>query len=182
LKDHARTLRGNWDETAGKSQEVHVTNRILAAGIVLLMSCSLCRASQADSLLLKVAASATEDPAGPDAAQDLTAGLTITRSGFRIDRKTGFYVQTIQFTNSQTVPVTGPLYLVVADLSSGVTVVNAGLTENVSPAGSPYIALHPADGSSLQPGESLSLTLQFENGGRAPINYTPKVFKTLTTP
>ena len=157
-------------------------NRIVAEGIVLLMSCSLCTASQADSYLLRVAASALEDLAGPDAAQDLTAGLTITRSGFRIDRKTGFYVQTIQFTNSQTVPATGPLYLVVTGLSSSVIVVNAGLTRNVSPAGSPYIALHPADGSSLQPGESLSLTLQFEDGGRLSINYTPKVVKSLTTP
>ncbi len=125
---------------------------------------------------------AVEDPGNPLAPQDLTAGLSITRSGFRIDQKTGFLVQTIQFTNSQTVPVSGPLYFVATDLSRGITLVSTGTTRSIPPIGSPYIKLHTADGITLQPGERLSLTLRSLNPRRKPINYVPKVFRTLTTP
>ena len=123
-----------------------------------------------------------EDPANPLAPQDLTAGLSIARSGFRIDRKTGFFVQTVQITNSQAVPVIGPLYFVVSGLTNGVALINSGKTGNIQPAGSPYIKLDSADGVTLQPGERLSLTLQFLDAGRVQINYTPKVFRTLANP
>ena len=51
------------------------------------------------------------------------------------------------------------------------------------PSGSPYVTLHTADGITLQPGERLILTLQFldARGGQA-IRYTPKIFRTITTP
>jgi pimeloyl-ACP methyl ester carboxylesterase len=125
---------------------------------------------------------AVEDPNNPLPPQDPTADLTINRSGFRIDRITGFYVQTIEFTNSQPVPLIGPLYFAVTGLTSGVTIVDAGSTQNIQPAGSPYFSLDPADGITFQPGERLDLTLQFEDGNRLPINYTPKVFRTLANP
>lgn len=123
-----------------------------------------------------------EDPANPLAPQDLTAGVGITRSGFRVDRNTGFYVQTITFTNSQTVPIVGPFYFVVSGLTSGVRLVNSGTTRTIQPAGSPYIALHTGDGITLQPGEHLSMTLQFLDANRVSISYSPKVDRTLTTP
>ena len=123
-----------------------------------------------------------ENPNTPLAPQDLTAGLTIARSGYRLNRNTGFYVQTIEFTNSQAVPITGPLYFVLNGLSSGTALVNSGVTKNIQPKGSPYLALHTADGITLQPGEHVNLTLQFLDAGRVQINYTPKVFRTLTTP
>ena len=128
------------------------------------------------------AAFAIEDPNNLLPPQDLTAELTFTRSGFRIDRTTGFYVQTFEFTNSQPVPVIGPLYFAVTGLTSGVTIVDAGSTQNIPPIGSPYFVLHPADGITIQPGERLELTLAFEDGNRLGINYTPKVFRTLTNP
>lgn len=123
-----------------------------------------------------------EDPANPLAPQDLTAGLTITMSGFRVDRTTGYFVQTVQITNRQSVPVIGPMYFAVTALPGGVTLANSGSTKNISPVGSPYVTLNTPDAITLQPGASLNLTLQFLDPSRARINYTPKVFRTLTTP
>jgi hypothetical protein len=135
-----------------------------------------------NSGLKAFASFAIEDPANPLAPQDLTAGLNITRSGFRVDRTTGFFVQTVQISNGQTVPVIGPLYFAVTGLPGGVTLANSGLTKNIQPVGSPYVPLRTPDGITLQPGASLTLTLQFLDPSRARINYTPKVFRTLNTP
>jgi pimeloyl-ACP methyl ester carboxylesterase len=123
-----------------------------------------------------------EDPSAPLAPQDLTASLQITRSGFRVDRNTGAFVQTIQFTNSQAVPIIGPLYFTITGLAAGVSLINSGLTKSIPPPGSPYFGLSTPDGITLQPGASLSLTLQFLDPSRARIDYTPKVFRVLTTP
>lgn len=132
---------------------------------------------------LKVFASFdVEDPANPLPPQDLTSGLTITRSGYRVDRTTGYFVQTVQITNGQTVPVIGPMYFAVTGLPGGVTLANSGSTKNIPPVGSPYVTLSTPDGITLQPGASLNLTLQFLDPSRARINYTPKVFRTLTAP
>jgi len=124
-----------------------------------------------------------EDPTNPLAPQDLTTDVSIARSGFRVDRNTGFFVQTVQLTNSLAVPMIGPLYFVASDLPDGVTLVNkAGPTQNIAPMGSPYIRLQLPDGITLQPGASLTLILQFLDPGRTRISYTPTVFRTLATP
>ena len=135
-----------------------------------------------NSGLKAFASFAIEDPANPLAPQDLTARMNITRSGFRVDRTTGYFVQTVQITNGQTVPVIGPMYFAVTGLPGGVTLANSGSTKSIPPVGSPYLTLSTPDGITLQPGASLTLTLQFLNPSRTRINYTPKVFRTLNTP
>jgi pimeloyl-ACP methyl ester carboxylesterase len=123
-----------------------------------------------------------EDPSHPLAAQDVTSQVNILRLGFRVDRNTGFFDQTVQLSTKIAVPVIGPLYAVLTGLPAGVTVVGAGTTQNISPVGSPFFALTLPDGITLQPGDSLTETLQFLNPERAQIAYTPKLFRTSTTP
>jgi hypothetical protein len=132
-----------------------------------------------------VAAFATftvEDPAHPLAAQDVTAQFVIVRAGLRVDRNTGFFDQTLELSGAGSTPIIGPLYFVVPDLPAGINLVNAGATQNITPAGSFYFRLALADGIALAPGATFTKTLQFLNPGRIRIAYTPKVFRTLATP
>jgi hypothetical protein len=115
--------------------------------------------------------------------EDATSKVTITRSGFRLDRQTGFFVQDVTVTNSQSLPVVAPLYLMLSGLPSGVVPVNLrGRSKNFIP-GSPYARLQTAGtGKSLAPGESLKLQIQFLNPGRVSITYVPKVIFSQSTP
>jgi pimeloyl-ACP methyl ester carboxylesterase len=123
-----------------------------------------------------------EDPDHPLAPQDLSSQLMMTRLGFRVDRNTGFFSQSVQWTNTLPVPVIGPLYFVVTGLPAGVTLIGAGTTQNIGPAGSPYFSLNLPDGITVQPGATISQVLQFLNPSRTRIDYTAKVFRTLASP
>jgi hypothetical protein len=115
--------------------------------------------------------------------QDVTNMVQITQSGFQLNRANGFYVQTVTITNTLAVPTIGPLYYVIAGLPAGVTLSSAGggLTQTVQPTGSAYVKLPLADRLTLQPGATISLTLQFLDPSRARISYGPKLYRALGT-
>jgi hypothetical protein len=115
--------------------------------------------------------------------EDATSKVTISRSGFRLDRQTGFFVQDVTVTNPQSLPIVAPLYLVLSGLPSGVTPVNLrGRSKSYIP-GSPYTRLQPTGtGEFLAPGESLKLQIQFLNPSRVSITYIPKVIFRESTP
>jgi len=123
-----------------------------------------------------------EDPAHPLAPQDVTANVGTSDAGFRVDRTTGFFDQTVQWTNKLAVPVVGPLYFVATGLPAGVTLIGAGKTQNITPTGSPYFTLQLPDGITLQPGASITQVLKFLNPSLTRIAYTSKIFRTLATP
>jgi len=118
-----------------------------------------------------------EDPASPLPPQDVTAQIDVQRSGFRLDRQTGFFVQNVVLTNSGSVPIAGPLFLVLPGLPSSVVLTSkSGLTQSIAPAGSAFLRLVVGgDGLSIQPGQSISVLLQFLNANGAQISYTPKL-------
>ena len=124
-----------------------------------------------------------EDPNNPLPAQDVTAQFTIQRGGLRLDRNTGFFVQSIVITNSQSVPVLGPLYLLIAGLTPGVDFVNrSGFTQQIQP-GTSYVALPVGlDGLTIPAGQSINLTLQFLDQNRLPIAYSANIFRSFGTP
>jgi pimeloyl-ACP methyl ester carboxylesterase len=125
-----------------------------------------------------------ESAATPLAPQNVTSALEITQTGFQLNRNTGFYVQTVTITNTQSVPAVGPLYLVIAGLPNGVNLTNSGggLTRTIQPVGESYLKLALPDGLTLQPGASVSLVLQFLDPSRVSPSYTPEVFRTLGRP
>jgi len=99
-------------------------------------------------------------------------------------RTTGFYVQDLTITNTSGNPVAGPLYLVVRNLTTGVTLVSkSGLTSTVTPTGTPYVVMQlPGDGLTLPGGASITLGLRFLNSSRLFINFAPDVVTTSNEP
>jgi hypothetical protein len=122
----------------------------------------------------------------PSAPQDLTSQVSVQLSGFQLNRATGFYVQTVTVTNSDTVPLSGPLYLIIAGLPIGsvaVTLTNpTGYTQTITPINSPYVSIPLNNGMTLSPAESHTMQLQFLNPSRNRITYAYKVFTASTTP
>ena len=114
--------------------------------------------------------------------QNLTTQVTVHLSGFQLNRNTGFYAQTATLTNTQAIPLVGPLYLVVSALSGGVTLTSSGSTKAIQPAGSSYVRLQLPDGFTLAPGASVALNLQFLNPSQTRIGYSANIFRTLTNP
>jgi hypothetical protein len=125
-----------------------------------------------------------EDPASPLAPANLTSQVTISRSGFRLDRKSGFFVQDLTITNTSAATLPASLYLVFSGLTPGVTLVNkSGLSEALSPVGSSYLTIPlPGEGLSLPPGGSAQFTLQFLNSDRNTINYSLNLYRTSVAP
>ena len=115
------------------------------------------------------------DPATPLSDIDQTAAVVIEGGGFRRDRKTGRIVQRVTVRNQSQEALPSPLQLIVSDLPSGVSVMNAdGVTRRVVPVGAPYIRLEQ-DGP-LVPGGEAATTLEFETLEGRGVEYTARVF------
>jgi hypothetical protein len=104
----------------------------------------------------------------------------VARSGFVRDRRTGTYAQQVTVTNSTANTLSGPFFVVIDGLSANATLANAtGATTNYAPLGRPYIQV-PV--SSLAPGASANVTLQFANPTNAAITYTTRLLNGIPTP
>ena len=101
---------------------------------------------------------------------DVTAQTALTSTGLMLNRVTRFYTGTITVKNitAQTIP--GPVQLVFHNLTAGVTMANvAGTTAG----GDPY--LNVAGNGGLAPGQSVTLTMQFNNPGNVLIKAVNQV-------
>jgi hypothetical protein len=110
---------------------------------------------------------------GP-AFTDVTALVTITRSGLVYNRTTNTFDSLVTIKNSSASILTGPLILAVNQITPlSVTLSNStGLTSS----GNPYVSLTvPAGG--LSPGQSISnVLLKFSNPNRVVFTFTNLVF------
>lgn len=107
---------------------------------------------------------------------NVTSLFTITRGGFRLNRLTNRYIQTLTIVRNSatTQPLTGPFALALDGLSSNATLYHpAGTTACSLPAGSPYVLLNP--GAAWSPGQSLTISLEFMNASNTGISYTTRV-------
>jgi hypothetical protein len=110
-------------------------------------------------------------------------GVTVDGSGFVFDRRLQHFVQQLEFVNTSTTPVTGPLWLVLDNLSANATLFNAaGTTVNYPPLGSPYVSVNLGGDGVLSPGESAVATLEFVNPTRGGITYTARLLAGPPTP
>jgi hypothetical protein len=104
--------------------------------------------------------------------------VTVTRSGFVRDRRSGTYAQQITITNNNPGPLTGPFYLALDSLGANATLANGtGTTEVFAPLNSPYLAVA---GNTLAPGASASAVLQFANPSNGAITWTARVLNGVT--
>ena len=97
-----------------------------------------------------------------------TVPVSVTTSGFLYNRRTQTFSGTVTFTNNRPSSITGPLSVVFTGLASGVTVVG-GTTVN----GSQALAIPGT--SSLASGQSVSITVQFQDPTLTGITFTPNV-------
>jgi hypothetical protein len=104
-----------------------------------------------------------------DKSVDVTASVTIARSGLTMNRFTSKYSGTVTITNTSGQSLSGPLQLHLQGLSAGVTLDNKTGEKD----GVPYLALPVG---SLAPGQAVTLTTTFSNPAKAGISYTPKLF------
>jgi hypothetical protein len=103
---------------------------------------------------------------------DVSGQVTITRSGFRFNRATGRFMQTVNLTNNGGT-ISGPVSLVLDGLSANVGLVNqTGTTTAMVPAGSPYLDILAGD---MTAGSSVTVTLEFTNPNRETITYSTRV-------
>lgn len=134
--------------------------------------------------LQDLASFVVEDPASPLPPTSVSNAIAFTKSGIRLDRSTGFYVQTLTLRNTTSAPLPAPMVLVIKGLTPGVTLVGkSGLTGTIAPVGSPYLLVPlPGEGLSLPAGGSVAFTLNFLNIDRLTIDYTPDVVVTSGNP
>jgi hypothetical protein len=85
--------------------------------------------------------------------------VSVSQSGFSLNRRTNKYAQTVTVTNLLTAATANPVYIEVGHLTAGAT-----LSDSLGTAsdGNPYILGSPAG---LAPGTSVTVTLQFTATG-----------------
>jgi hypothetical protein len=111
-----------------------------------------------------------------DAVALVPANVSVTRSGFVLDRSTGKFTQQVTLKNTGSTAVSGSVALALDSLSANATLANsAGVTAATSPSGSPLALVNVGSDNILSPGESATVVLQFTNPTRAAISYTARV-------
>ncbi|BCU77541.1 hypothetical protein [Luteolibacter sp. LG18] len=114
--------------------------------------------------------------------QDLAPlnNAAVKLGGIVRDRRTGLYAQQVTITNNNAGPLAGPFFLALDGLSANASLSNAGGTTSVyAPLGAPYIAV---PGSTLAPGASAIVSLQFTNPSNGAITYTARLLNSAPTP
>jgi hypothetical protein len=112
----------------------------------------------------------------PNTVKDVTSQISITFSGFRYNRATKRYVQTVALKNISDSNITGPVSLVLDNLSSNASLFNrTGFTNAFPPGGSPYINVNVGFDNTLTPSESANVILEFTNPTNQGITYKTRV-------
>ncbi|HUE05780.1 MAG TPA: hypothetical protein VMR62_39930 [Bryobacteraceae bacterium] len=102
-------------------------------------------------------------------------GITISSSKIFYDPTNRIYRQNVALTNAGTMAVNGPLFFILQDLPSAVTLVNKWeATACFAPIGSRYTVPLP-EGSALAPNTTVVVKLAFSDPSGATISYTPLV-------
>jgi hypothetical protein len=103
------------------------------------------------------------------------SGVSVTLGALTYDAKTGIWTETATVKNTEKNAITGPLSLVLADLSSDVTMADGnGSTVCFAPPGSPYINLTLTD-NELKGGKSVKAKLEFNGPPDAEISFSSEI-------
>ena len=137
---------------------------------------SVARDLTGNSEAAKASAEATTTVPATQCSSDVTPQFTIVRSGFRMNNATRRFLQAVTITRNNTAqPLSGPFALALDGLSSAASLYNpAGSTACALPAASPFVLLNPG-GASWNPGQSITVNLEFVNPTNVGITYMPRV-------
>lgn len=108
---------------------------------------------------------------------NIFTNVQVARGGFALNRLTGKFVQTLTVTNISSSTLTGPVQVVIDNLSANTTLSNKTGT---AADGSSYITVPNV--SSFAPGASATVQLQFAVPSSGGITYTPRIVTGTTTP
>ncbi|MGP0070884.1 MAG: hypothetical protein ACLPWF_02985 [Bryobacteraceae bacterium] len=107
--------------------------------------------------------------------QTAASGLNVTRGGLRyVTSSQDQFVQALTIKNTTGSTVTGPINVVLKNLTSTVILTNASGTSGCTSPGSYFTTAVPA-GSSLAPGATASVVLYFRDPSLGGFNYTTAV-------
>ena len=99
---------------------------------------------------------------------DITGNVSVYRSGLALNRATGQYGGSFQFTNKTGAVISGPFHIKLAGLPADVSLANAsGVHEGV-----PYIS---ASAGTIAPGATVAVKLLFNNPKRLNVNYSAAI-------
>ena len=105
----------------------------------------------------------------------MVSGVSVTLGTLKYDSSTGIWSQTATVKNTSTQTITGPLSLVLANLSGATSFTDGnGTTVCFAPAGSPYINFILTD-NELAPKKTSKVTLDFSAPSNADITFTSEV-------
>ena len=108
----------------------------------------------------------------PNCANDISSNVSVTRSGWSFSPVVQRFGQFVTITNTSSVTLTGPIKLVVDNVSSNAKMYNGtGTTTCAAPLGSTYIQLNV----SLGPGQTVTTSVSFTNPTKAAITYNTRV-------
>lgn len=109
-------------------------------------------------------------------AVDISATVGVSGQGqVKLNRKTGHYTQAVVLKNGDG-PVSGPVSLVLDNLSTNATLVGVvGTTSCTTPTGSPYVNVDIGTDGIFSPRERVTVTLEFDNPSGQPISYTTRI-------
>jgi len=114
--------------------------------------------------------------------------FSVTPENFVLNHHTQHVLQTVRITNNGNTPAPAPLFLVLDNLSSNATLLNAdGTTAVLAPLGSPYVKVRVGDGDGdnddvLRPHQTRTVTLEFLNPTAAAITYNTRVLDVTPAP
>ncbi|MBV8902945.1 MAG: hypothetical protein JOZ22_04850 [Acidobacteriia bacterium] len=97
--------------------------------------------------------------------------IPITSSGLIYSRVTRTYNGTITIRNNSSNPISGPIYVLLQNLTQGVTLIGSDTSVIM---GLPAVQVL-GGGATLQPGQSATAPVAFSDPGGAPINFTPVI-------
>lgn len=107
------------------------------------------------------------------AATNVTGQVQVIRGGFNYVSATQHFVQQMTLKNVSPTPITGPISLILDNLSRNSTLYNkTGDTMATSPTGSPYVNVTVG---SLNPGAIIVITLEFRDPTNKSITYSTRV-------
>jgi hypothetical protein len=113
------------------------------------------------------------------------ASMSVTRDGF-VQEHAHRFSQKVQIKNTGTTPVPAPLFLVLDNLSTNATLVNAdGTTALLAPLGSPYVKVRIGGGDGdgvLSPNETRTVKLEFFDPSGGAITYDTRVLDVTPAP
>jgi hypothetical protein len=109
--------------------------------------------------------------------------VSVTAEGLVFKRNIQTYSQVVHIANNGTSPIPAPLWLVLDNLSSNATLLNADGTSSVlTPLGSPYVSVRVGGDDILRPHETKTVKLEFLDPSGGAINYDPRVLDVTPAP